>query len=310
MSTRSRRTSNVKNERRPEEAAHIEIVKEFLSHETRERLAHRTLFVPDMLDLQNDYQKGCPVSEKLLPDLYRVGASLLETMPLDDRARTSRILRKMIEAAEHRLPPPLPSGDPAVAMLALETVANAIVCWATKLFGKPLSAYPGKAFSTTGVPGKHAARYRGDDSVKVQTQPSVFILLDCEVVILAPRWFLDARKLPFPLEPDEIEKCRRSASIAVRDYLTSMVGQNLLGWPCGKPVGGDGMSARLSLSGSETRRSARERLRVETPGDIVESIHKQVDSVFRKSKGLTLGRFPRGFLIWPKGLGPQKVPEI
>jgi hypothetical protein len=131
--------------------------------------------------------------------------------------------------------------------------------------------------------------------------PTLFIVLECGVALRAPRWILETRDLPFPIEPNAVELCKPIASLALRDYLASMVGENRLKWRYAKPIGGSTVSKSLSWTPEVNRRAAGD-LSTERPNAVVEKVHKKADSALRKITSLIPGRLPFGYWFGPKNL--------
>lgn len=254
-----------------------------------------------MLELHR-YSMQQKLGPKSLKQIMDGGLRLLASTPTESHPKVTRLLRLAIERCEAEKPPALPSGETGLAILALETVANAIACWQRNVTGRPLFAHKGRAFYSTGSALRRTAKYLGSLERKVQILPTLLIFLEGGIALRAPRWFMGARDLKFPVERETLEKCKRIAGLALRDYLTSLVGENLLGWPNGKPVGGGDIVARLSLSGSEERRATGD-LRAESPNGLVEEVHKTADSTLRKIAGFIPGRL-LPFGIW---LGPKDI---
>ncbi len=239
------------------------------------------------------------IDPTILSTLYTKAAASLEEAPEERRKEVSRIWRSAIERAEQRSLPRLPSGNRALALAALEAVANAVSCWNLELGGIPLRRQRGKVFTQPGGVGKRLRIFwPGGAKSPLGPPAELLVWLECNLLLKGPAWFLEAKDLPLPFDEEAVMKCTPAASRALREYLWQMRGWNRKTLSEGQPVGGDKICKALEVHAQESKRIEGD-LNAENPGGIVELLHKAASAEFKRITGIMPERYPLEIFTTP-----------
>lgn len=252
---------------------------------------------PEMLAIPSAAEMVLQLREQkrrcTLPELYRLAAETLAQVCETERANVSSRLRAEIAEAEKFEVGRWPAGNRGLAILALETVANAISCWSLQIAGRPLKEHAGVVYCPPNGPGSRLDVWMPGGKREMCSPDTLGIILDEGTIIDVPSWFLDTWDIPLPLDFASVRGCAPAASKALREYLWMMIGWNRKHHPWGEPIGGEPISGPLKWYDDEERRTDEEKEKTNTRGKMVEAMHKNAcGEISKRIEFLPLERLP------------------